>query len=147
MRILKIRDVKTPTRGTSKSAGVDLYVPNGYPRTKIEPGQSVLIPSGVKVNVPENHVFIAMNKSGIATKKGLYVGACVIDEDYQGEVHIHLTNVGLEECYIEGGDKVVQCLLIPVNYENVEVASNEDELWDGLVTDRGDGGFGSTGVK
>jgi dUTP pyrophosphatase len=147
MRILKIRDVKTPTRGTLKSAGVDLYIPNDYPYTKIGPGRSVLIPSGIKVNVPDNHVFVAMNKSGIATKKNLQVGACVIDEDYQGEVHIHLTNVGFKESHIEGGDKIVQCVLLPVSYEAVEVANDEDELWEGLVTDRGEGGFGSTGVK
>ena len=93
MKFLKIRPVKDPTRGTSKSAGIDLYIPFEITTIELKPGESTLIPSGLKVDVPKNHVFVAMNKSGIATKKGLSVGACVIDEDYQGEIHIHLTNI------------------------------------------------------
>jgi len=147
MKFLKIKDVKTPTRGTGKSAGIDLYIPNLWPKVIIEPQNSVMIPSGLKINVPENHVLIAMNKSGIATKKNLQVGACVIDEDYQGEIHIHLTNVGDEDSMIEGGDKIIQCLLMPINYDIVEVVENEELLWEGVKTERGDGGFGSTGEK
>jgi dUTP pyrophosphatase len=147
MKFLKIKDVKTPTRGTSQSAGIDLYIPNDYPLTEIDPQVSVFIPSGLKINVPKNNVLIAMNKSGIALKKNLQVGACVIDEDYQGEVHIHLTNVGTHPCTIEGGDKIVQCLLMPINYDVVELATDEDDMWNGEETERGDGGFGSTGEK
>jgi dUTP pyrophosphatase len=144
MKFLKIRDVKSPTRGTPQSAGIDLYVPNDFPETTILPGFSVLIPSGLKVNVPEGHAFIAFNKSGVATKKGLQVGACVIDEDYQGEIHIHLVNIGDESQVIKAGDKIIQCVLLPINYENVEVVETEEDLWQGKVTQRGEGGFGST---
>ena len=147
MKFLKTRDVKTPTRGTSQSAGIDLYIPNDFPYTKLKPGDSCLIPSGLRVNVPEDHVFIAMNKSGIATKRGLQVGACVIDEDYQGELHLHLTNVSNKHAAIDGGDKIVQCLLMPISYRLVELVDNEEDLYDGKVTERGTGGFGSTGVK
>ncbi len=147
MKFLKIRDVKSPTRGTPKSAGIDLFIPNDFPHTELKSGESVLIPSGIKLNVPENHVFIAMNKSGIATKRHLQVGACVIDEDYQGEIHIHLTNVGDSTSSIGGGDKIVQCLLLPISYAGVEVVETEEELFGGEVTERGDGGFGSTGIK
>ena len=110
MKFLKIKDVKTPTRGTSQSAGIDLYIPNDYPPTLIDSQESVFIPSGLKINVPENHVLIAMNKSGVALKKNLQVGACV-------------------------------------NYDIVEVVDSEDKMWNGEETERGDGGFGSTGVK
>jgi dUTP pyrophosphatase len=147
MKFLKIRDVKTPTRGTPQSAGIDLYIPNDFPETTILPGLSTLIPSGLKVNVPEGHAFIAFNKSGVATKKGLQVGACVIDEDYQGEIHIHLTNVGDESQIINPGDKIIQCVLLPVNYETVELVESEEELWNGEITQRGEGGFGSTDHK
>jgi len=121
MKFLKIRPVKDPTRGTSKSAGIDLYIPFEITTIELKPGESTLIPSGLKVDVPKNHVFVAMNKSGIATKKGLSVGACVIDEDYQGEIHIHLTNISNNSTTIEGGDKIVQCLILPINYEGVEI--------------------------
>lgn len=147
MKFLKIRDVKTPTRGTSQSAGIDLYIPEDFPSTILNSGASVLIPSGIKVNVPKDHVFIVMNKSGVATKRNLQVGACVIDEDYQGEVHIHLTNVGWTKTEVQPGDKIVQCLLLPINYESVELVDTEDQIWDGIETERGDGGFGSTGEK
>jgi dUTP pyrophosphatase len=147
MKFLKIRDVKDPTRGTSLSAGIDLYVPNDFVECTVLPKQSILIPSGLKINVPENHAFIAFNKSGVATKKGLQVGACVIDEDYQGEVHIHLINVGEIGQVIKPGDKIIQCVLLPVNYTDVEIANSEEDLWQGKVTERGEGGFGSTDHK
>jgi dUTP pyrophosphatase len=77
----------------------------------------------------------------------LSVGACVIDEDYQGEIHIHLTNISNKSTTIEGGDKIVQCLILPINYEGVEIVESEDQMWNGEVTERGSGGFGSTGTK
>ena len=111
----------------------------------IWPGQSVCIPSGIKVNVPTGHALIAFNKSGVALKKGLDVGACVVDEDYQGEVHLHLTNVSREKIRLSAGEKIVQFVLLPVNYAEIEVV-DEHQLFD-EETERGSGGFGSTGVN
>jgi len=118
----KIRKVKSPNRGTSKAAGIDFYVPEDLPSETInekakitgcvpkmivdgstglvmsiflDPGQSIMIPSGLKVRVPEGHALVFKNKSGIGCKKQLDVLACVIDEDYQGEVHINVVNAGL----------------------------------------------------
>lgn len=147
MKFIKIRDVKSPNRGTPKSAGVDFFIPQDFPQTVINPGKSVLIPSGIKMNVPHEHVFIAHNKSGVATKKSLQVGACVVDEDYQGEIHIHLINIGAAPVIIEPGDKIVQFLLLPIVYESLEEVENETELWEGKESERGSGGFGSTGVN
>ena len=149
MKLAKIRDVKTPTRGTAGSAGIDFYVPNDYPATEslctIEPGERFFIPSGIKANVPEGYALIAMNKSGVALKKNLIMGAKVVDHDYQGEIHLHLINVGKRDVTIEPGDKLVQFLLVPVNHCEVEVVA-EDNLFS-TETTRGAGGFGSTGVK
>ena len=146
MRIAKVRDVKTPTRGTNGSAGIDFYVPNDYPTSLqvIEPGDRYLIPSGIKANVPSGHALIAMNKSGVATKKSLMVGACVVDSDYQGEIHMHLINVGNYSVKIIPGEKLVQFLLVPVNHCEVDEVT-ESELFQ-FATVRGAGGFGSTGV-
>ena len=71
MKIAKVRDVKTPTRGTTGSAGIDFYIPNDYPDElcTVKPGERFFIPSGIKANVPEEHALIAMNKSGVALKK------------------------------------------------------------------------------
>ena len=84
------------------------------------------------------------NKSGIATKYQLQVGACVVDEDYQGEIHLHVMNVGKEVVILKPGMKLVQGLVMPVFYDGVEVLESEDELFP-QSTERGQGGFGSTG--
>ena len=147
MKIAKIRDVKTPTRGTQGSAGIDFYVPNDYPNSlrRVAPGERFFIPSGIKAKVPEGFALIAFNKSGVALKKGLMVGACVVDSDYQGEIHLHLVNTGTADVTIEAGEKLTQFLLIPVDHCPVDVV-DEANLFD-AETDRGAGGFGSTGVK
>ena len=143
MRICKIREVKTPTRGTSQSAGLDLYVPNDFEETVVQPGGSVFIPSGIRADVPEGFALIAFNKSGVALKKNLSVGACVVDEDYQGEIHLHLYNFGNNDVAITPGEKLVQMVLLPVSYDDVEVVE-ESQLFNSS-TERGSGGFGSTG--
>lgn len=149
MKIAKIRNVKTPVRGTEGSAGIDFYIPNDYPQKDnlctVRPGERFFIPSGIKANVPEGYALIAMNKSGVALKKGLLVGACVVDSDYQGEIHLHLVNAGTRDVTIEPGEKLVQFLLVPVSHCDVSVVS-EESLFS-TSTDRGTGGFGSTGVK
>ena len=143
MKISKIRDVKTPNRGTPESAGLDFFVPEDFESTEVSPGGFVFIPSGIKANVPEGHALIAFNKSGVALRKNLSIGACVVDEDYQGEIHLHLYNFGKETTTISPGEKLVQMVLVPIAYNNVEVV-DEKALFDSQ-TSRGAGGFGSTG--
>jgi dUTP pyrophosphatase len=140
LNIYKIRDVKTPTRGTPLSAGIDFYVPNDLDEVVLKPGEGANIPSGIKVLFEEKFALVAFNKSGVSLKKGLQVGACVIDADYEGEVHLHVINIGNETQVINPGDKLVQFLLIPVEYAKVEEMSK----WHSRNTERGEGGFGST---
>lgn len=146
MKISKIRNVKTPERGTPLSAGLDFFIPNDFPGEHfLLPGDAINIPSGIKVKVPHGFALVFMNKSGVAVKKGLQVGACVVDEDYQGEVHLHVRNTSTDVQSIKPGEKLVQALLIPVDYCDVEVV-NVDELYE-EGTQRGEGGFGSTGTE
>lgn len=148
MKILKIRDVKTPSRGTDKSAGLDFYIPDDFPGSRwVLPGEGVNIPSGIKAKIPEGFALIAMNKSGISLNKNLQVGASVVDEDYQGEIHLHVINIGTEVQELVPGQKLVQMLLIPVNYADVEEVDSTKELYGEWQTDRGEGGFGSTGLE
>jgi dUTP pyrophosphatase len=142
MKIQKIRDVKTPSRGTSKSAGIDFYTPNDMNPILLGPGEDALIPSGIKAQVPPGHALVAFNKSGVATKNKLTKGAEVVDEDYTGEIHIHVFNSGRTTSMINPGQKLIQFILIEMNYENIEVVESLDEI----ETERGAGGFGSTGV-
>lgn len=147
MKISKIRIVKTPERGTDGSAGIDFFIPDEafpYGKMLLKTGCNVNIPSGIKANIPKGHALVAFNKSGVALKKNLQVGACVIDEDYQGEIHLHLFNFGTEDRILKNGDKIVQFVLLPVAYEDVEIVTNQLDLFEG-ESDRGEGGFGSTG--
>ena len=142
MKIQKLRNVKTPSRGTEASAGIDFYVPEEFETTVLKPGESVLIPSGIKAQVPRGYALVAFNKSGVAVKQGLSVGACVVDEDYEGEIHLHMINTSDKDQTIVTGQKLVQFVLIPVGYLDIlEV----DEL-PNRNTQRGAGGFGSTGL-
>lgn len=147
MKICKIRKVKTPVRGTPLSAGLDFFVPDDFPGTHyLVPGDAINVPSGIKVKVPHGYALVFMNKSGVAVKKGLQVGACVVDEDYQGEVHLHVRNTTPEVQSIQPGEKLVQALLIPVSYEGIEEVLDPLELYE-EKTQRGEGGFGSTGTE
>ncbi len=140
MKVQKLRDVKTPNRGTSVSAGIDFYVPEDFETTVLKPGQSVLIPSGIKAQVPRGYALIAFNKSGVATKQGLQVGACVVDEDYRLEIHLHVINISDKDQTVATGQKLIQFVLIPVCYFDVEEVDNIENN-----TER-KGGFGSTGL-
>jgi dUTP pyrophosphatase len=142
MKIQKIREVKTPTRGTSKSAGIDFYTPDDLTPILLGPGEDALIPSGIKAQVPAGYALIAFNKSGVATKNKLIKGAEVVDEDYQGEIHIHVFNNGKTTTMINPGQKLMQFVLLQVNYEDVEVVESLDQI----ESERGEGGFGSTGI-
>lgn len=143
--IAKTKDVKTPTR-SGRAAGTDFFIPNDFPVTVVQPGDDILIELGIKVKIPSNYCLIAFNKSGVAIQ-GLSVGACVIDEDYQGELHLHLFNVSKQPVRIMGGQKIIQFLLLPVWWEQhgiFEVPLHE--LYP-EKTERGEGAFGSTGIN
>ena len=145
MKFAKIKDVKSPNRANSTDAGIDLFVPETQEPITLKPQESCIIPSGIKFNVPEGKALIAFNKSGIAVNKKLHVGACVIDCGYQGEVHINLTNVGLIDQHIQPGDKIVQVVLLELGNPSIEEVQDTD-LFESEST-RGDGKFGSSGVK
>lgn len=144
LKIFKTREVKDPEYGTLGSAGIDFFVPQDINENFfIPPGGSILIPSGIKANVPDNMVLIAFNKSGVATKKRLAVGAQVVDSDYQGEIHIHVYNTGDKHIRINPGDKLVQFILLPYIHANLEFCDTLEEVFP-INSIRGEGGFGST---
>lgn len=113
-------------------------------RLTIKKHQSLLIPSGIKVAVPDNFTLILFNKSGVATKLHLDVGACVIDSGYRDEIHIHLTNTSENDIDIFAGDKIIQGVLIPILTINTELVDDINTLGK---TSRGVGGFGSSGTS
>jgi len=144
MKVTKIRDVRLPERGTEGSAGIDFFIPNDYLDYLISPGEQVLIPSGIIVKLPPNTAMVAFNKSGVATKTQCLVGACVVDNDYQGEVHIHLVNTGNSHITLTAGMKIVQFVVLSVISCKVKEVASFEDLYKSS-TKRGSGGFGSTG--
>ena len=167
VEFLKIREVKDPQRDKG-NAGIDVFVPEltvGYIKDftlknpdiyvnieegyfSIGPGQSALIPLGLKTKFEENIALEAANKSGVATKKKLFVGASVVDSSYQGEIHGHVVNVGNDVQKVKFGEKIVQFIprLIDTTEHKVHSGITEEEFFNGITTARGQGGFGSTGT-
>ena len=131
-----------PTYGSQFSAGADLYACIDEKLT-IEAGQTVLVHTGIAMEIPTGYVGLVFARSGLASKKGLApankVG--VIDSDYRGEIMVALHNHGSESREIESGERIAQIALVPYLTADFNVVG---ELSD---TDRGTGGFGSTGRK
>ena len=143
LKYTKLRDVKSPCYGTIGSAGLDIFIPNDVNKQtlNIESHGSIIIKTGLKFDIPSGYALIAMNKSGVATKLNLQVGACVIDEDYTGEPSIHLFNVGNFKVKLVPGQKITQFLLIPYLQPQLIEVDNINKK-----TKRGKNGFGSTGI-
>ena len=133
---------KVPTYGSADAAGADIYALVDGSVT-IQPGQTVLIHTGVAFAIPKGYVGLVHARSGMATKQGLApankVG--VIDADYRGELMVALHNHGQETRVVNDGDRIAQMVITPYLTAQFEV---KEELDD---TVRGIGGFGSTGVK
>lgn len=132
-----------PTYGSAGAAGADLYaLPEGDPIV-INPGATVMIHTGLAMAIPEGYVGLNFARSGLASKQGLApankVG--VIDSDYRGELMVALHNHGSEPRTVLPGDRVAQFLVMPVIAPQFTEVESLDE------TDRGAGGFGSTGTR
>jgi dUTP pyrophosphatase len=143
LRFSRVRKVIPPMRAHSLDAGIDFFVPSEFTITKVSPNNSIKIPSGIKVNIPQGWALIAFNKSGVCTTLGVIAGACVIDSGYQGEIHIHLINVSKKDVFITPDMKIMQFLLMPVSGVQTEECDLE-ELYE-QESERSTGGFGSTG--
>ena len=129
-----------PTYGSVEAAGADLYACLEAP-VEIAPGKTAFIPTGIAMELPRGYAGLAYARSGLACKKGLApankVG--VIDSDYRGEFMIALHNHGGEVRVVEHGERIAQLVITPVFTPGFTEVS---ELSD---TERGSGGFGSTG--
>lgn len=117
----------------------------------IGPGETALVPTGLVVNVPDGYVLKVEDKSSVAVVKGLHVTAGIIDASYTGEILVSVTNVTNKDAaaakmaVLCPGDKFAQLVLYPVETPQPIEIPTKVELFKDKVTDRGDGGFGSTG--
>ena len=129
-----------PTYGTASSAGADLRACLDAP-VVLAPGETRLIPIGIAMEIPEGYVGLVFARSGLGIKHGVVPGNCVgvIDSDYRGEIMVGLYNSGESEYTVQPGDRIAQLMVTPVVQADVELVDELDE------TERGAGGFGSTG--
>lgn len=129
-----------PEFATKGSAGMDLYAFCSEP-TVLEPGGLVLIDTGISIELPENTVGIVSARSGLGVKHGITLsnGIGVIDSDYRGELKIGLCNVSDKPYTIMPSDRIAQLMVLGLVPVEIEERQNLSE------TERGQGGFGSTG--
>ena len=140
---VKIKKIKPnaaiPTYGSMNAAGADLYACIDSALV-IHSGETILVPTGLSMELPEGYAGLIYARSGLASKKGLApankVG--VIDSDYRGEVLVALHNHSLTDAAIEPGERIAQLVITPVLLPEAEEADTLPE------SERGSGGFGSS---
>ena len=135
---------KLPVRGSASAAGYDLYAClDGDQELTIPPHSTAMLPTGLSFALPEGTFGAVVARSGLASKQGLRPANClgVIDSDYRGEIKIGVYNFTNEPCIVENGERLAQ--LVVTQTAALPVLEVE-ELGE---TERGEGGFGSTGKK
>ncbi|XP_038557282.1 deoxyuridine 5'-triphosphate nucleotidohydrolase, mitochondrial isoform X2 [Micropterus salmoides] len=137
LRFAKLSEHATkPTRGSAKAAGYDLYSAYNY---SIGPMDKAIVKTDIQIAVPHGCYGRVAPRSGLAAKNFIDVGAGVVDEDYRGNVGVVLFNFGKDTFEVKKGDRVAQLVCERICYPDLEEQQTLDE------TERGAGGFGSTG--
>ena len=136
------KNIELPKYETSGSSGMDLSA-NIEKQIKIEPGKTSIIPTGISVSIPKNFEIQIRSRSGLAAKSQISVlnSPGTIDADYRGELKVILINLGNKTFVVERGARIAQMVLCPVVKAKFKEVDSLDD------TDRGAGGFGSTGLK
>ena len=129
---------RLPEYAHSGDAGMDLF---SVENITIKPGERIVCRTGIAMKIPDGYVGLIWDKSGIASKDGIKTMGGVIDSGYRGEIGVVLQNLSRENYEIKRGDKIAQMLIQKVESPQIEEI---EELND---TERGEGGFGSTGVR
>lgn len=143
IKVKKVREnARLPFRATAGSAGADLFACIESD-VEIGAGERVLIPTGIAIALsdPETGAFI-FPRSSLSTKCGISLANCVgvIDSDYRGEIQVPMINHSDRPYTVRGGDRIAQMVILPILLPEFEECALLDE------TERGEGGFGSTGV-
>jgi dUTP pyrophosphatase len=135
------KDLPIPAYETTGSAGMDLRAAIDEP-IRLTPMERALVPNGIKIALPQGYEAQVRPRSGLAVKHGVTVlnTPGTVDSDYRGELKTTIINLGSEPFLINRGDRIAQMIIAPViQAEMIEVESLDE-------TERGEGGFGSTGV-
>lgn len=136
-----IKDAITPTKGSNGAAGYDLYAVTPKYIQIINSKSIAKISTGISLEIPDGYFGAVFARSSLATKNGIRPANCVgvIDSDYRGEIIVPLYNDSDKDFIVKTGDRIAQLIIMP--YQNIDFVET-DILND---TERGSGGFGSTG--
>lgn len=136
-------NAKTPTCGSSCAAGYDLYACMNLESYTLHPGETFKVGTGLAIQPPKGYFGAIFARSGLATKQGLRPANCVgvCDEDYTGEYIVAMRNDSSHAQTIHDGDRIAQLVFLPYLSVEFEEIDSLDE------TNRGSGGFGSTGIS
>lgn len=134
-------DIQKPEYATSGSVGMDLAAAVDAP-VVIKAGEREMIPTGIALQIPEGYAGFVFARSGLAMKKGITMANSVgvIDNDYTGEIQLAMLNVSSKDYTVNPGDRIAQLLFLPVERARLLAVDTLEE------TERGAGGFGSTGI-
>ena len=149
VRVHRVRgNAILPERAHPTDAGADLrYAPEGLSTIiplNIAPAERALVPTGLRIEVPEGYMLEIKNKSGLSLKKGLQVGGGVVDQGYTGEVKVILHNIGSNIVTIDPGQKIAQAVFVKITTD-IEFVEQEQIYDNETSLERQAGGFGSTG--
>ena len=136
------KNISLPKYETEESSGMDLAA-NVDQIVEIHPGKSAIIPTGIAISIPKNFEVQIRPRSGLAAKSQITVlnTPGTIDADYRGELKVILINLGKKKFIIEKGLRVAQMVLCPITKASLREVDKLEK------TERGSGGFGSTGIK
>ena len=136
------KNINLPKYETEGSSGMDLAA-DITSTINIKPGESSIIPTGISVSIPVNYEIQIRPRSGLAAKNQISVlnTPGTIDADYRGEIKVILINLGNKTFKVEKGLRIAQMVLCPIEKAKIREVEDLEE------TDRGSGGFGSTGTK
>lgn len=141
-KLLHAKDLPLPSYESEYAAGMDIRAALGEP-VELQPGKRKLIPTGLQMALAKGYEAQIRPRSGLAYRNGITMlnTPGTIDADYRGEVKVLAVNLGNETFTINHGDRIAQMVIAPVTQATIKEADNLSK------TDRGEGGFGSTGVK
>lgn len=140
IKIMLDKGARTPTRAHSTDAGLDIYAREA----QIVPAkESAVFDTGVHIEIPRGYAGFLKSKSGLNVKHGI-TSEGVIDCGYTGSICVKLYNNSGYDYAVNAGDKISQLVILPIITPELELVESETELYGGY-TERGDGGFGSSG--
>ena len=137
IKIQKTRNIKIPNYAHQGDAGLDIY--SAEEDYNLKPRERKGFLTGIKMEIPDGYVGLVWDKSGLASKHGIKTIAGVIDSSYRGEISIVLINLGSEDYLVEKNTKIAQILIQKIECTEIEKVEDLEK------TERGDGGFGSSG--